>query len=115
MIRSILVFIKSDPQKSHKPAEAVRIALGLLSGDHEVKVVLMNLAPLLLGEEAEDLVDGELLMKYLPTLIELGQTFYVEQTAWESLAIGRTEAETASVSVAEIGKMVQDADILISF
>lgn len=115
MPRSVLVLIQGDPGESHRPAEAIRIALGLISGDHAVRIVLMNRAPLLLGEDAEDLVDGELLMKYLPTLPELGQKFHVEEDAWKDLNIDPAGFEVIPVTAKQIGEMVSDAEVLISF
>ncbi len=115
MTPSILVFIKGDPTKSHKPAEAIRIALGLISGEHTVQIVLLGPSVQLLSEDAEDLVDGELLMKYLPSFAELGQKFYVEETAWKNANLEPVDYMIEPVSMHRVGKLVRKASHLVSF
>jgi len=68
---SIIVVIHEDPRKTHRAVEALRIALGLGTGDNPLTVVLLDQAPLLLVEDQDDLVDGEILEKYLPSLKQL--------------------------------------------
>ena len=109
MEKPSLLLIKSNPLKSHRPVEALRIGLGLLSGEHRIQIVLMNEAPLLLGEDSEDLVDGEILHKYLPTLKELGQTFYVEETAFKSLDMDETDYLIESINETKIADLLREA------
>ena len=115
MTRPILVLIKRDPTQTHKPVEAVRIALGLISGEHSVQIVLMNQAPLLLGEDSEELVDGDLLQKYLPSFIDLDQTFFVEETAWKRLAIEPAGFRTEAVNTERIADLIRKADRTLVF
>src|SRR5438094_8515826 len=74
-----LVVIQTDPMKSHRAVEALRIALGL--GSHNegrnISVVLCGSAPYLLSEDAGDIVDGEILEKNIPAFIEWGTTFFI--------------------------------------
>lgn len=70
MALEIVVVILGDPRRSHRPAEAVRIALGLSTGPNPLKLVLLHEARLLLTEEAPELVDGEILEKHLPAVQE---------------------------------------------
>jgi hypothetical protein len=74
---SITVVIHEDPRKTHRAVEALRIALGLATGDNPLTVVLLDQAPLLLVEGQDDLVDGEILEKYLPSLKQLQIPFVV--------------------------------------
>lgn len=115
MTRPILVLIKRDPAKTHKPVEAIRIALGLISGEHAVRVVLMDRAPLLLGEDSEELVDGDLLQKYLPAFIDLEQTFYVEETAWKRLDLDPGDYRVEPVSTGRISELIREADRTLIF
>ncbi len=69
--------IREDPTRSGRAVEALRIALGLVSGDHRVTVALLDQAPLLLAEEHDEVVDGEILEKYLPSLKQLETEFLV--------------------------------------
>lgn len=74
---SIVVVIREDPRKTHRAVEALRIALGLGTGENPMTVVLLGQAPLLISEGVEDIVDGEILEKYLPSFKHLDIPFVV--------------------------------------
>lgn len=115
MTDTILVLIKSNPLKSHRAVEGLRIALGLVSGGHPVAVVLLNQAPLLLAEDTEDLVEGDILQKYLPTFKELGQTFFVEENFLKRVGPNQTGYSVEAVSYDGINELVQQAGCSIIF
>jgi sulfur relay (sulfurtransferase) DsrF/TusC family protein len=77
MASTISVVVRDDPRKSHRPVEALRIALGLAAGDHDVTVVLLGDAPLLLTGDTDDIVDVDILEKYLPSFQQLAIPFVV--------------------------------------
>lgn len=74
---SVIVVIREDPQKTHRAVEALRIALGLSTGENPLTVVLLRQAPLLISEAPEEIVDGEILEKYLPSFKQLKTLFLV--------------------------------------
>lgn len=104
---NVLIIIKSDPQLSHRPVEAIRMGLGFRGGDLPVTFILLNEAPRLLGPDSEDLVDGEILQKYLPTLGELGQTFHVEEKAAGEDYLEGSDYELKPVSSQELRRMLE--------
>jgi sulfur relay (sulfurtransferase) DsrF/TusC family protein len=71
MAKNLAVVIQEDPRRSHRPVEALRIALGLASGSHMTTVVLLGEAVRLLGDEIDDIRDVEILEKYLPMIEQL--------------------------------------------
>jgi len=71
MAKNLAVVIQEDPRKSHRPVEALRIALGLASGSHMTTVVLLGEAVCLLGDEIDDIRDVEILEKCLPMIEQL--------------------------------------------
>ena len=71
MAKTVAVVIQEDPRKTHRPVEALRIALGLVSGSHITTVVLLHGATRLLSEETEDVIDVDILEKYLPSIEHL--------------------------------------------
>jgi hypothetical protein len=73
-----LVVISEDPRVSHRANEAMRIALGIVAGDNEVRVVLTGPAVHLLDEDTDDLVDGDDIAKFRASLKKLGVPFHVE-------------------------------------
>ena len=79
MSKRIAVVISEDPRVTARPVEALRIALGLCAGDHETTVVLLGHAPLLLMEDTEEIIDADILEKYLPSFKHLSIPFLVEQ------------------------------------
>ena len=71
MAKNIAVVIQDDPRKTHRPVEALRIALGLAAGSHTTTVVLLGEAARLLSEETDDIIDVDILEKYLPSVEQL--------------------------------------------
>jgi sulfur relay (sulfurtransferase) DsrF/TusC family protein len=78
MSKRIAVVISEDPRTTARPVEALRIALGLCAGDHETTVVLLGHAPLLLMKDTEEIIDVDILEKYLPSFKHLSVPFIVE-------------------------------------
>jgi len=78
-----LVVIQTDPTKSHRAVEALRIALGLGSHNEgqDISVILCGRAPHLLAEDTGDIVDAEILDKHLPVFIEWGTPFFIATDA----------------------------------
>ena len=78
MSKRIAVVISEDPYMTARPVEALRIALGLCAGDHETTVVLLGLSSRLLMQDTEEIVDVDILEKYLPSFKHLSVPFIVE-------------------------------------
>ena len=74
---SVVVVIREDPQRSHRAVEALRIALGLSTGENPLSVILLGQSPLMISKEPEDIVDGEIMEKYLPSFKHLKIPFSV--------------------------------------
>jgi hypothetical protein len=113
MSKRVVVVISEDPCITARPVEALRIALGLCSGDHETTVVLLGRASMLLTDDTEEIIDVDILEKYLPSLKDLSVPFIVEagtpMDAWsDDLSV---MARTAD----EIRRLVQSADRSLIF
>lgn len=78
MTKNIAVVIQEDPRKTHRPVEALRIALGLAAGSHTTTVVLLGEAARLLSEEIDDIIDVDILEKYLPSIEQLEIPFILQ-------------------------------------
>jgi hypothetical protein len=73
MIRTLLIKITSDPRKSPRPAEAVRIGAGVGAWNKvQVHLVLEGPAIHCLDEFADELTNGELFPQYLPAILNHG-------------------------------------------
>jgi hypothetical protein len=108
------VIIGEDPTKSHRPVEALRIALGLVAGDHNVSIALFDQACLLLTEDLDDVVDLDILEKYLPSLKQLGTEFIVTDTDATSLCPS-SGFHISSKPVEAIRSRIQTADAVLAF
>jgi hypothetical protein len=77
----VLVLISVDPRASHRANEAMRIGLGIVSGENDVTFVLTGPAVHLLDADTDDLVDGDDIAKFRANLRALGIPFHVEADA----------------------------------
>ena len=97
MSKRIAVVISEDPSVTARPVEALRIALGLCAGDHETTVVLLGLSSRLLMQDTEEIVDVDILEKYLPSFKHLSVPFIVEpgtaMDAWSDSFSVTTQTE----------------------
>ena len=89
MAKTVAVVIQEDPRKTHRPVEALRIALGLVSGSHATTVVLLHEATRLLTEETEDIIDVDILEKYLPSIEHLEIPFLLSTDTDRSIIRSR--------------------------
>lgn len=113
MSQRIAVVIAEDPMKSHRPVEALRIALGLCAGDHETTVVLLGQAPLLITDEIDDVVDVDILEKYRPSFSQLSVPFIVESpSAVQGLL---SQFSVTSKTPQEIQSFIQTVDRALVF
>jgi len=79
----VLVVIQTDPLKSPRAVEALRIALGLGSHNEgkDVTIILGGRAPYLLANDTSNVVDSEILEKHLPVFLEWGTAFRIAPDA----------------------------------
>ncbi|MBX3326482.1 MAG: hypothetical protein KF682_11350 [Nitrospira sp.] len=103
MSKNIAVVIQEDPRSTHRPVEALRIALGLVAGSHNTTVILIGEAVRLLMDDTDDIVDLDILEKYLPSIEQLGVPFILPKVVDLSLLSGefcvRCESEDAVAAV----------------
>ena len=113
MSKRIAVVISEDPCVTARPVEALRIALGLCTGDHETTVVLLGHAPLLLMKDTEEILDVDILEKYLPSFKHLSIPFIVEpgtaMDAWSD------DFSVTTLPVDEIRQFVRSVDRSLVF
>jgi len=78
--KHIAVVIQEDPRTTHRPVEALRIALGLVAGSHNTTVILLGEAVRLLTNDTDDIIDIDILEKYLPSIEQLEIPFILPKT-----------------------------------
>jgi sulfur relay (sulfurtransferase) DsrF/TusC family protein len=113
MAKNVAVVIQEDPRKTHRPVEALRIALGLVAGSHATTVVLLGEAVRLLYEETDDIIDGDILEKYLPSIEHLEMPFILQSTTDRSAV--REEFATRYESDEGIRSLIHSMDRTLVF
>ena len=111
---SILVLIQSNPLETHRPTEGLRIALGLSTGAASVTVVLLGQARMLVTEEINDVVEVEILEKYLPMIQELELPIVLPEGSGGSFPVDPDFA-VREVSQASITSLLCQADRVLVF
>jgi hypothetical protein len=105
-VAPVLVAVSVDPETSHRASEAVRIALGILAGDHEVVLVLLGPGAKVLDAAVEDYVDGEDTLKHLATLRKLGQRVHVERSAIGGAGWNPAGLEVVPIERTELARLL---------
>jgi len=75
-MKKLLFIIVSDPIKSHKAAEAIRIAAGLCALQHPTSIVVYKTACNLFTEPIYKFIDSDIIEQSLPTLQKLNIPLY---------------------------------------
>jgi sulfur relay (sulfurtransferase) DsrF/TusC family protein len=113
MSKRIAVVISEDPCVTARPVEALRIALGLCAGDHKTTVILLGRAPMLLMDHTEEIVDVDILEKYLPSFKHLSVPFIVEPgTAMDTWS---DDFSVACLPADDIRKFIRSVDRSLVF
>jgi len=110
-----LVIISEDPRASHRANEAMRIALGIVSGNNPIHVVLTGPAVHLLDENTDDLVDGDDIAKFRASLKKLGVAFHIEGALPDEPGWNADGHPVRSVSREDIAALVPKATRFLVF
>ncbi len=113
---SALFIIDSDPRRSGRPAEALRIAAGVgVWRKIKVTVYLRGSAVLALGEQAEALVDGENYTQYLPILRESSRPVCVQKGAAALGQLGQPALPFEEISDEQLAAMAAACGRVLRF
>ncbi len=114
----VLFTVTSDPRTSPRPAEAVRIAAGVGAWEKvEVTLYLHDAAVLALGETAEELVDGEHFIRYLPLLTGRARPIYVQRGAplFDGLELGRDGVPFEPIEEKRLAELAASSQYVVRF
>jgi hypothetical protein len=110
-----LVLISEDPRVSHRANEAMRIALGIVAGENEVRIVLTGPAVHLLDDDTDDLVDGDDIAKFRAALRKLGVPFHIEGASPAPADWNGDGHPVVPVTAAEVAAMLPGATRFLVF
>ena len=114
MSHKIVVLIRDDPFQTHRPVEALRIALGLSTGSTPLTIVLLDKALILLTEDAIDVIDGEILERHLPVIQELKIPIVIPEGSQDQLSID-SEFTIRETSASGIASLLFESDRVLVF
>jgi hypothetical protein len=110
----MLIVIASDPRTSHRPAEAIRVASGLASmGSVPIEVCFCEAAALVLSQEADRLIDGEIIKKYLPLLARSAQSVWAE--SGDPCLQGTEQIPYTRIGLTELSQLAKTQNQVIRF
>ena len=113
---SALIIVTSDPRTSPRPAEAVRIAAGVGTWQKvETTLYLRGSAVLALGEGAEDLVDGESYVRYLPLVAESGRNLYAQAGASALDDLGEARVKFTPIDDVQLADLIANSTSVLRF
>jgi hypothetical protein len=113
MAKRIAVVISEDPTTTHRPVEALRIALGLCAGDHETTVLLLGKSSMLLTDDIDDVIDVDILEKYRPSFAQLSVPFMLASGSPMNNILGQFSVTQKTPQ--EIRSFLQTADRTLVF
>lgn len=113
MSKRVAVVISEDPCVTARPVEALRIALGLCAGDHETTVVLLGRSSMLLMKDTEEIIDVDILEKYLPSFKHLSIPFVIE--VGTPIDMWSDNFSVMTKTADEIRRLVRSADRSLIF
>lgn len=116
MIPKLLVLVTSDPRRSPRAAEAVRIAAGVGAWKKaDVTLYLHGPAVRALSEFTDELIDEDNFTRYLPIVGEFGKPVYAQAGAPDLAELGEPPVSYAEISPAELAKLTAAATYVMRF
>ena len=116
MTPGVLFIITSDPRKSARPAEAVRIAAGVGAWRKvAVTLYLRDAAVLALSEFPHDLADGDNFSRYLPLVGESGGWICAQRGAALLKDIGQSPVPFHETGDDELAALVMKNECVLRF
>ena len=108
MSENLVVVLREDPMSTGRPVEGLRIALGLSTGNSPLTIVLLGKARTLLTEHAQDVIDADILEKYLPAIQDLKVPFLIPKGSLGEYSVD-PEFSVKETSFSEIQSCLYDA------
>lgn len=111
---STLVLIETDPRSSARPAEGIRIAAGIGAWKKtDVTLLLRGPAGYSLQEYADELVDEDNFVRYLPLVADSPRPIYVENSFTDIRALEGSAFKYEMISPERTAELIAEHDYLI--
>ncbi len=111
-----LFIVATDPRTSPRPAEAVRIAAGVGAWEKvEVTLYLRGDALRALDEFADELVDGENFVRYLPLLTAGGRTILAQRGGAAAAGLSEPSLKCEEIDDAQLAARAAQSQFVLRF
>ncbi len=109
-----LVIIETDPRISPRPAEGIRISAGIGAWKKtEVTLLLRGPAGYSLKEYADELMDEDNFVRYLPIVAEEPRPIYLEDSFEDVAALEGSAFKYETISRDKTAELIRAHDYLI--
>jgi hypothetical protein len=113
---SALFIISGDPEASHRPAEAIRIAAGVGTWKKmDITVYLRDRAILALAEYVDTLVDEDNFVRYLPILKDFTRPVYVQKGAVALMELGEATLPFEAIDDCQLALLAAQHQYVVRF
>src|SRR5271154_6844988 len=104
-----LVIVETDPRISARPAEGIRIAAGIGAWKKtDVTLVLRGPAGYSLQEYADELVDEDNFVRYLPLVAESPRPIYLEDSFTDTAALKGSAFNYEIISPVRTAELIRE-------
>jgi hypothetical protein len=115
-MRRVLVIVNSDPRRSPRPAEAIRITAGVGAWKKvDMTLALYGPAVLALSEFPDEFVDEDNFIRYLPIIGDFGRPVYVEAESPVLDQLGTTAVEHEPIRLEKLAALAARSDCVLRF
>ena len=111
----IIFLIRSDPSVSHRPAEAIRIASGLGTGNNSIKVIFSGESARILSPDEDDLEDIDIIEKFLPIIKDWEIPLYVDKRSLAGIDLKRSPYAYRTVDNEEVSEILAGGHSIFVF
>lgn len=115
MAVKLVMLIRSNPEISARPAEAIRIAAGLGIGKNPLKIILCGESIRILSPVEDDLKDIDIIEKFLPMIEEWKIPVYVDKMSLNNINLNKCPYKYHRVDNEEISEIIAGGHYIMVF
>jgi sulfur relay (sulfurtransferase) DsrF/TusC family protein len=115
MGKHVAVVIRHIPFNSERNSEALRMSVGLTTGDHRVNVVFLEDGVLTLSRLQPSIIAADDVGKHLEACQMLGIRLVADEEALQQHGVSQPAPPVEAVPFSELCRLLSDADVVIPF
>ena len=113
-IRRVLMRVTGDPRSSHKPAESVRVGIGLGAWSQvEVNFCFEGQSARVFADDWTGLVSEDALERFVPSLWDWPRPLYLLSPPTDALGKGKGDGRFGILTSEELCRLVAEHDVVV--